>query len=151
MRPNDLSVNVPPWMILNKRPMGCQYINTHNKAIRDVLNCNTNMQIGDGSHVFYLTCYMSKSTQEEDKERQQRVHNAIIKLLIKREQEVLLSSSCDEKNDNNTFVDGLCAMLRGINAATSRHVVSSWTGHLITMLDGSRFEYSHEFVNLLVS
>ena len=151
LRPNDLSLNVPPWMILNKRPMGCQYVNTHNKAIGDVLNCNTNVQIGDGSHVFYSTCYLSKSTQEEDKERQQRVHNAIIKLLIKREQEVLLSASPDEENDDNTFVDGLCAMLRGVNAATSRHVVSSPMGHLITMLDGSRFEYSHEFVNLLVS
>ena len=94
LRPNDLSLNVPPWMILNKRPMGCQYVNTHNKAIGDVLNCNTNVQIGDGSHVFYSTCYLSKSTQEEDKERQQRVHNAIINLLIKREQEVLLSASC---------------------------------------------------------
>ena len=126
--------------------MSFQYVNTHNKAIGVVLNCNTNVQIGNGSHVFYSTCYLSKSTQEEDKERQQRVHNAIIKLLIKREQEVLLSSSCDEENDDNTFVDGLCAMLRGVNAATSKHVVSLSMGHLITMLDGSRFEYLHEFV-----
>ena len=64
---------------------------------------------------------------------------------------MLLSTSSDEENDDNTFVDGLCAMLRGVNAATSRHVVSSPMGHLITMLDGARFEYSHEFVNLLVS
>ena len=61
---------------------------------------------------------------------------------------MLLSTSSNEENDNNTFVDGRCAMLRGINAATSRHVVSSPMGHLITMLDGSHFEYSHEFVNL---
>ena len=42
-------------------------------------------------------------------------------------------------------------MLRGVNTATSRHAVSSPMAHLITSLDGARFQYSHEFVNLLVS
>ena len=64
---------------------------------------------------------------------------------------MLLSASCDEENDDNTFVDGLCAMLRDVNTATSRNVVSLPMGHLIAMLDGSRFEYSHECVNLFVS
>ena len=62
-----------------------------------------------------------------------------------------MSTSSDEDNDNNAFVDGLCAMLRGVNTATLRHVVSSPMGHLIMMLDGTRFEYSHESVNLRVS
>ena len=42
-------------------------------------------------------------------------------------------------------------MLQGMNAATSRHMVSSPMAHLIISFDGSRFEYSHEFVNLLVT
>ena len=57
----------------------------------------------------------------------------------------------DKKQDVNSFVDRLCAMLRGMNAATSRNVISSTMAHLITTLDGARFQYSHEFVNLLVS
>ena len=68
LSPDEMSNSIPPWMILKKRPMGCQYVNTHNQAIGDVLNCNTHVQIGDGSHAFYSTLYLSKSTQEEDRE-----------------------------------------------------------------------------------
>ena len=70
---------------------------------------------------------------------------------MKHEQQSLLGTNRDETRDDNVFVDGLCAMLRGMNAATSRHVVSSPMAHLITSLDGARFEYLHEFVNLLVT
>ena len=72
-------------------------------------------------------------------------------MLLKREQQSLLETNKDEARYDNAFVDGLCAMLRGMNAATSRHVVSSPMAHLITSLDGARFKYSHEFVNLLVT
>ena len=70
---------------------------------------------------------------------------------MKREEQAMKATFEDEKGDNNAFVDGLCAMLRGINASTSRHIVSSTMGHLITMLDVTQFQYSHELVNLLVS
>jgi hypothetical protein len=42
----DGSVNtVYLFMVLPKRPMGCQFINAHNKAISNVFNFNTNIQI----------------------------------------------------------------------------------------------------------
>ena len=67
----DGSVNtVYPFLILPKRPMGCQYLNSHNTTISYILNCNNNIQIGDASQVFYSTLYTSKSTQEEDSEKQ---------------------------------------------------------------------------------
>ena len=62
-----------------------------------------------------------------------------------------MSKCKDRRGYNNAFVDSLCAMLHGMNTSTSRHVVSSPMSHLITMLDGTRFEYSHEFANLLIS
>ena len=66
----DGSVNtVYPFIILPKRPMGCQYLNSHNTTISYILNCNNNIQIGDASQVFYTTLYTSKSTQEEDSEK----------------------------------------------------------------------------------
>ena len=53
-----------PWLMLEqRRSMGCQYMNTHCKAISDVFNCNTNIKIGDRSQVFYSTLYCGKSTQ----------------------------------------------------------------------------------------
>jgi hypothetical protein len=54
------------YVVLPKRPMGCQYINTHNSPILNVFNFNTNKQIEDVSQVFYSTLYTSKSTQEEE-------------------------------------------------------------------------------------
>jgi hypothetical protein len=48
-----------PFMVIPKRPMGCQFINTHNKPISEVFNFNTNIQIGDALQVFYSTLYTS--------------------------------------------------------------------------------------------
>ena len=71
-----------PWTLLPKQEMGCQYINTYNMACSDVLNCNTNVQIRDISHVYYSTLYGSKSTQKEDSERVQHILIAVMKRLL---------------------------------------------------------------------
>ena len=71
--------NVYPFMVLPKRPMGCQFINTHNKPISEVFNFKTNIQIGDASQVFYSTLYTSKSTQDKDSKKQIRIGRAVIK------------------------------------------------------------------------
>ena len=82
----DGSVNtVYPFMVLPKQPMGCQFINAHNKAISNVFNFNTNIQIGDASQVFYSTLYTSKSTQDEDSEKQIRIGRAVIKRIKRNE------------------------------------------------------------------
>jgi hypothetical protein len=122
--------------------MGCQFINAHNKAISDVFNFNTNIQIGDASQVFYSTLYTSKSTQDEDSEKQIRIGRAVIKR-IKR---VL-----NDKHDGEpSFGEGLSRVLSGLNAATTRNVISATMAHLIPCNDGSRFVYSHTFSDLLV-
>jgi hypothetical protein len=36
-----------PFMVKPKSPMGCQFINAHNKPISEVFNFNKNIQIGD--------------------------------------------------------------------------------------------------------
>jgi hypothetical protein len=71
--------SVYPFMFIPKRPMGCQFINVHNKPISEVFNFNTNIQIGDASQVFYSTLYMSKSTQDEDSIKQLHIGCAVIK------------------------------------------------------------------------
>jgi hypothetical protein len=68
-----------PFLVLPKRPMGCQYINPHNSSILNVFNFNTNIQIGNVSQVFYSTLYTSKSTQKEDSDKQLRIGRAVIK------------------------------------------------------------------------
>ncbi len=61
--------NVYPFMVLPKQPMGCQFINVHNKPMSEVFNFNNNIQIGDASQVFYSTLYTSKSTQDKDSKK----------------------------------------------------------------------------------
>ncbi len=39
--------SVYPFMVVPKRPIGCQFINPHNNPISEVFNFNTNIQIGD--------------------------------------------------------------------------------------------------------
>ena len=139
----DGSINtVYPFMVLPKRPMGCQFINAHNKAISDVFNFNTNIQIGDASQVFYSTLYTSKSTQDEDSEKQIRIGRAVIKRLKR-----VLN---DKHNGEPSFGEGLSRVLSGLNAATTRNVISATMAHLIPCNDGSRFVYSHSFSDLLV-
>ncbi len=70
--------NVNPFLVLPKRPMGCQYMNAHNTIISYILNCNNNIQIGDASQVFFSILYTSESTQEEDSKRQLRIRCAVI-------------------------------------------------------------------------
>ena len=147
----DGSVNkVYPFMVIPKRPMGCQYINTHNAAISEVFNCNSNIQIGDASQVFYSTLYTSKSTQDEDSEQQLRIARSIIKRM-KRLLEETQTIECDQITLGPSFGEGLSRVLSGLNAATTRNVQSSTMAHLITCQNGSRFVYSHMFSNLLVT
>jgi hypothetical protein len=76
----DGNVNIVyPFMVILKRLMGCQFVNSHNTAISEVFYFNTNIQIGDLSQVFYSTIYTSKSTQDKDSEKQLRIGCAVIK------------------------------------------------------------------------
>ena len=83
--PNKKHPILPQWMILTKFPPDCQYINRHNAPIGDVLNYNTNVQVGNGCQCYHCTLYTIKSTQEKDSEHQKRINYAIIILLIKQE------------------------------------------------------------------
>jgi hypothetical protein len=82
-------VQTKPWLIYPKRPMGCEYSNQHSYAVSEVLNCNSNIQIGDPTHVFYSTLYTSKSTQDDDANRQKRIAMAIVRRLIRQERMML--------------------------------------------------------------
>jgi hypothetical protein len=146
---NGSTREICPFIVLPKRPMGCQYINPHNS-----FNFNTNIQIGDVSQVFYSTLYTSKSTQEEDSEKQLRIGCAIIKKI-----KSLLDETSSRKSFNNwcnqamlepSFREGLCRVQSGLNAATTRNVISATMAHLIPSNGGSCFVFSHDFSDLLV-
>jgi hypothetical protein len=84
---HDLHLNgtyrkMAPWMVIPKQRMGCQYVNVHNPTLSEIFNCNANVQVGDPFHMYYITLYNLKSTQEEDSEQSKRVAQTITKRLI---------------------------------------------------------------------
>lgn len=143
------SQSIAPWMVVPKRPMGSQYINVHNHALSSILNCNTNVQVGDPFHMYYITLYNLKSTQEEDSERIKRVVETIVRRLVRIQDEV--AQGLRDALQDNSFAEGLCRMLSGINAATSRYVVSATMAHLLISQGGTRFKFSHDMSDLLVT
>ena len=147
---NGSTNDVYPFMVILKRPMGCQFLNSHNNAISEVFNFNTNIQIGDTSQVFYSTLYTCKSTQVEDKENQVHIGRAVIKRMKRLLEETQLSEN-SESTTEPSFGEGLSRVLSGLNAATTRYVVSSTLAHLIISNNGSRFHCSHPMSNLLVT
>ena len=143
-------IKLPPWLVELKRPMGCQYINTHNDALSRIFNCNTNVTIGDVSQVYYATLYSNKNNQKEDSERQQRIASTVNRRLLKTQEELDNGTRRPDEVQEG-FVEGLCRMLGGLNAATSRCVVSSPMAHLLVCQGGTRFTMSHSTGELLIS
>ncbi len=148
-RVDGTTMKMAPWMIIPYRPMGCQWMNVHNKTLSEVFNCNTNVQVGDPFHMFYITLYNLKSTQEEDGQRARRIAESLVRRLIRLQDEIRANKR-SATDPENAFVEGLCRMLGGMNAATSRYVVSATMGHLLICQKGTRFMFSHDFSDLLI-
>ena len=142
--------NLAPWLIMPKRPMGCQYVNVHNDVLQEIFNCNTNVQIGDPTQVYYNTLYNSKSTQAEDAEQQRRIGATICRRLLRIQEEIDLGVR-DPDTRADLFVEGLSRLLSGMNAATTRDVLSATMAHLLTCNNGTRFQFSHDFSYLLIN
>ena len=96
-------------------------MNVHNKTLSEVFNCNTNVQVGDPFHMFYITLYNLKSTQEEDGQRAKRIAESLVRRLIRLQDEIRAEKR-PANDTENAFVEGLCRMLGGMNAATSRSI-----------------------------
>jgi hypothetical protein len=101
------------------------------------------------SQVFYRTLYTSKSTQDENSKKQLRIGCAVIKrikcLLYENQ-----TNGRDQITSEPSFGEGLSRVLLGLNAATTRNVISSTIAHLISCNNGSHLVFSHKFSNLLV-
>jgi hypothetical protein len=143
------------FLVLPKSPMGCQFINPHNSLIMNVFNFNTNIQNGNVLQVFYSTLYTSKSTQEEDGDKQLRIGCVVIKRIQRLFDDQglrdTLKERCNQVRSETSFQEGLCRVLSGLNAATTRNVISATMAHLIPSKGGLHFVFSRDFSDLLVS
>lgn len=135
-----------------ERPQGCQYMNVHNVTLSQVFTCNTNVAAGDSGQTWYQTLYQCKHTQKEDRESRDIVAKNVIRRLIRAQEEREQHKREYEEVDDevNSWVEGLSRVLSGINAATSRLVISAPMSHNLASNGGSRFHFSHEFVDILI-
>ena len=111
------------------------------------------------SHV-YTTNYASKTTQEEDTKSFQKVCNAIVKRIQRQanEREKKSKEMLEKVHEFNKmeidiqpdFIEGLSRLLSGIAAHMSSNIVSAPMAHFLVDND-SRFKYSHNFSNPLLS
>ena len=58
---NGTHRRMAPWMVISTQQMGCQYVNDHNHTLSEFFNCNTNVQVRDPFHMYYITLYTLKS------------------------------------------------------------------------------------------
>ena len=135
-----------------ERPQGCQYMNVHNVTLSQVFTCNTNVAAGDSGQTWYQTLYQCKHTQKEDRESRDIVAKGVMRRLLRsqEEREQRLASGAEIDDEVNSWVEGLSRVLSGINAATSRLVISAPMSHSLASNGGSRFHFSHEFVEILM-
>ena len=131
--------------------MGCQFLNTHSVPVSTVFACSTNVQLGEPSHLFYATSYAFNNTQKEDTDRFIRIGTQVYRHLMHIQMIALESAETElESGQESDFPEGLSRMLSGMCANLSKAVCSSPIAHLIMSNNGSRFEYSHTFNDLLV-
>ncbi len=60
------------------------------------------------------------------------------------------SDGCNQATLEPSFREQLCRVLSGLNAATTRNVISATMAHLIPLNGGLCFDFSHNFSDLLV-
>jgi hypothetical protein len=134
-----------PWMLVPHRETGCEYINTYNQVCSDIFNCNTNIQIRDIWEIYYSILYGSKSTQKEGSKRVQHMLHAVIKRLLKIEEDMVLGKK-STLDAQETFTKNLTILL----SCNFKACVRATMAHLLVSLNGTRFTYSHDFSHLLV-
>jgi hypothetical protein len=78
-------------------------------------------------------------TQEEDSEKQLRIGHAVIKRIKRLLDEN--SDECNKATSEPSFSERLSRVLSGLNAATTRNVISATMAHLIPLNGGSGFVF----------
>ncbi len=99
--------------------------------------------------VFYSILYTSKSTQDDNSKKTAAYGGSVIER-IKHLFDENQSNGCDQTKSEPSFGESLSRVLSGLNAATTRNVISSTMAHLISCNNGSQFAFLHKFSDLLV-
>lgn len=148
----SVQLETTPYLIETRRSMGSQFMNTHSVEASAVFACNTNVQMGEPCHLFYASAYAFKDTQSEDSERFIRIGTQVIKRLLRMQQAAAENARLENREPAERVPDfggGLSMLLSGMCANLNKAICSATMAHLLINKE-QRFEYSHQFTNVLV-
>ena len=135
-----------------KRTHKDSYVNIYNEIASICVGCNTNViNAIDGGSVIYVTCYVSKNTQKDDKKAYSEAARIMIrklneKIIEIKQKEPLDGNELDQvevQRDDDTLA-GMRALIGASIIATGSHVCSATMAAYLTR-NNSRFQFSHEF------
>jgi hypothetical protein len=140
-----------------RRHLADMFLNTNNPVVSNIFGFNNNVAMGNRNCIFYVTLYTTKGTQNEEQFPFVKHCTAIAKRTRKfREHQNLLLQKIgnDVEHSEHTidpnFSVGLGHVLSGIMAHLSSSVISATLAwHLV--IEESRFRFSHEFSQILLS
>ena len=113
-------------------------MNIHNEVASCVFNCNTNVVAGvDGGSIMYITCYVSKNTNQEDSETYVKAGRRMIGKLRE-------LYDAEEEDELQVCRKGVHTLLGSVLLTTKAHVVSAPMASYLVRNE-SRFDYSDQF------
>jgi hypothetical protein len=116
------------------------FMNQYHPQLSEVLGCNTNVQCGtDGGHLIYVTLYLLKLTNNEDKFAYCLMSQAVYNCIRCREEAGLESVSV-----KFPFLEGYRTLLSAILSHTDFVIVSAMMAWFI-MRNQSRFLFLHDY------
>lgn len=126
------------FVAVHKRQHEDCFVNMHNDICSYVFNCNSNVVAAvDGGSIMYVTCYVSKNTNEED------THSYVTagKRMITKLREVY---DADEEDEMQLCRKGVRTLMGAVIIATRSHMVSTPMASYL-LRNGSRFGFAHDF------
>ena len=126
------------------------FVNTSNESASSAFGCNTNIIAAvDGGSVMYITMYLSKDTQKEDRKLYGDAARIMVKKLNEKALEIALNDNLDRDEQDHTLA-GLRALIGASFIATGSHICSATMASYLTR-NHSRFQFSHGFSSAYIS
>jgi hypothetical protein len=133
------------------------FLNTNNPVVSNIFGFNNNVNMGNRNFIFYVTLYTTKGTKNEEQFPFLKHCTAIAKRIRKlreTQKNVLEDIGIDFENGDHSidanYSVGLGHVLSGNMAHLSSSVISATLAwHLV--VEGSRFRFSHDFSQILLS
>ena len=130
-----------PYLVETQLPLGCEFLNSHSMLVSTVFACNTNVKLGELSHLFYAAAYAFKNIEKEDMNQFIQIGTHFCRHLTRMQNIALESAETESESEQESDLsEGLSRILSSMCVNLSKAMCSSPSEHLVMSNSGSRFE-----------